>query len=433
MGFSLMSMAIAAWATVAGAAAPALPAPDGKYAVGQIRAEFVDSSRRLDAGDPASGPRRLPAVVWYPAKGRVADGAAYLQGDVAAVTVPAIARNFRYAADELQSMTTARMAVRLGASPARRVDGFPVVVFSHGFFLYPEQNSVLAARLASHGYIVVSIAHPRDATDIRLEDGRVIATQIASEGDDPRFAKALQALAGGADIGVRREALAGYDSALAGTRIGRSFIQWRDDTLALAKAILDGNEPGVLRDVLVGADRSRLAFAGMSFGGATSATTCRLVDACRAAVNLDGQNFDPALYDRPVGRPLLLMLSDWTRYSLFEGQPRDPDFSPNDLAYESWSATGEDRDVVRVRVDGIRHLGFTDLVTLLDGPKREERVGEIAGDEALAVIGDLVLAFLDTHVRDGDATGIDRAIDRHPALGRHVPARLKGWMGAERP
>lgn len=429
-GHSFTFIAIGASAALWSVPVPAAPVPDGKYAVGVIRAEFVDPSRRLDVNDPASGPRRMPAVVWYPAEGRAAAGGeTYMKGDAAAVRVPAIARNFGYTVEELHPMTVLRMNVRSGAPPARHPRGFPVVVFSHGFFLYPEQNSVLAARLASHGYIVVSIAHPGDAADVRLKDGRIIATKLTSDGDDPRLAAALKVLVGGKDLAVRREALISYAEALPATRIGRSFAQWRDDTLAVAKALVDGNEPRVLRDVLVAADRNRLAFAGMSFGGATSATTCKLVDACRAAVNLDGQNFDPDLFDRPVGRPLLLMLSDWTRYSLFEGQPREADFSPNDLAYESWSKAGEGREVVRVRLEGIRHMGFTDLVTLLAGPKREGRVGEIGGDEALSAIDDLVLAFLDAHVRDGDAVSIDRAIDRHPALRRHAPARLKGWVG----
>lgn len=414
-------MAIAAWAAVVSVPVLAAPMPDGSHAVGVVRAEFVDPSRRLDVDDPASGPRRLPAIVWYPAAGRAADGVAYMEGDAATVTLPAIARNFGYAVEDLRAMTVQRTGARSGAPPARHSRGFPVVVFSHGFFLYPEQNSVLASRLASHGYIVVSIAHPRDVADIRLEDGRVIATKLVSEGDDPRFATALKTLVGRADLAARREALTSYAEALPATRIGRSFAQWRDDTLAVAKALADGNEPRGLRDVLVAADRSRLAFVGMSFGGATSATSCKLVNACRAAVNLDGQNFDPDLFDRPVGRPLLLMLSDWTRYSLFEGQPRDESFSPNDLAYESWSEAGKGRDVVRVRLEGIRHMGFTDLVSLLDGPKRDERVGEIGSEEALSATNDLVLAFLDAYVRDGNAADIDRVIERHPALKRHSP------------
>jgi predicted dienelactone hydrolase len=304
-------------------------------------------------------------------------------------------------------------------------------VYSHGLFLYPEQNSALAARLASHGYIVVSIAHPGDSTDVRLQDGRVVATSFGGPVDDPRFAESWKALAGGANQVATREALAIYSNALPATRIGRSLAQWRDDTLFVARSLFDRSEPETLHNVLANADRNRLAFAGMSFGGATSATSCQRMQACRAVINLDGQNFDPDLFDRPVGRPLLLILSDWPRYGLLEGQPREADFSPNDLAYERWNEAGENGDIVRVRLQGIRHLGFTDLVALLDGPKREERVGEIDGDEALSTIGDVVLAFLDTYMRDGDAAGIDRAIKRHPALGRHVPERMRKWADAK--
>lgn len=427
-------IAVAAWIGISAASAATLPVPDGEYGVGVARTEFVDPSRSLDAGDPSSGPRRLPAIVWYPASGRAdAEGSAYLEHEVAATTLPAIARNFRYAEGELDSVAQARIAVRPGAEPARHPHGFPVVVYSHGLFLYPEQNSALAARLASHGYIVVSIAHPGDSTDVRLQDGRVIATRFAGPVDDPRFAESWKALAGGADLAARREALTVYADALAATRIGRSLVQWRDDTLFVARSIVDRSGPQPLHDILANADRKRLVFAGMSFGGATSATSCRLVEACRAAINLDGQNFDPDLFDRPVGRPLLLMLSDWPRYGLLEGQPREADFSPNDLAYEPWKSVGQNDEVLRIRLQGIRHLGYTDLVALLDGPKREERVGEIGGEVALSTIGDVVLAFLDTYVRDGDAAGIDRAIGRHNALDRHLPTRMKRWVGETDP
>ncbi len=427
---SITAIAMAIWIGISTASAATLPVPDGEYAVGMARTEFVDPSRLLDQADPASGPRRLPAIVWYPASGpAAAEDSLYLEHEVAATTLPAIARNFRYAEGELDSVAHARIAVRSNAEPARNAQRFPVVVFSHGLFLYPEQNSVLASRLASYGYIVVSIAHPGDSTDVRLQDGRVIATNFAGPVDDPRFADSWKVLAGGADLAVRREALTVYTDALPATRIGRSLVQWRDDTLFVSRSIVDGSEPESLHDVLSNADRHRLGFAGMSFGGATSATSCRLVEACRAAVNLDGQNFDPDLFDRSAGRPLLLMLSDWPRYGLLEGQPREPDFSPNDLAYESWAKAGQDDDVVRVRLQGIRHLGFTDLVALLGGPKREERVGEINEKGAMATISDVVLAFLDAYVRDGDAIGIDRAIERHPALKRHVPQRMRRWAG----
>jgi len=427
---SVLAIAIA---TLAGMAdASTLPAPDGEYAVGVLRTEFVDPARTLDATEAASGPRRLPAVVWYPADaGSGARDSAYLAPDIAATTLPAIARNFRYADGELQAVADARIAVRPDARPAKASRRFPIVVYSHGLFLYPEQNSALAARLASHGYIVISIAHPGDATDVRLQDGTLVATKFGGPPDDPRFADAWKVIAGGTGLAVRRGALATYADAFPATRIGRSFAQWRDDTLAVADAVAGRREPEALRTVLATADRSRLAFAGMSFGGATSATTCYRVAACRAAINLDGQNFDPALFNGAVGRPLLLMLSDWPRYGLLEGQPREADFSPNDLAYEPWREAGRDDDVVRVRLEGIRHLGFTDLVALLDGPKRNERAGDIDGGEALSATSDVVLAFLDVHLRDGDAADLERTIERHPALKRHVPTRMQRWATAK--
>lgn len=313
-----------------------------------------------------------------------------------------------------------RPVARKGAS-----DGFPVVVFSHGLLLYPEQNSVLAARLASHGYIVVSIAHPLDAADQRLGDGRVVGLRTPKTPNDPRFADALDKLLNGADLNISREALGVYAEALPGTRIGRSMLEWRDDTLMVAQAIVDGRAPATLRGALAAADRSRLAFAGMSFGGATSATTCKRVPTCRAAVNLDGQNFDPALFDAAVDRPLLLLLSDWQRYGLLRGQSRDADFSPNDLAYEPWRSAGTNPDVMRVRLVGSRHMGFTDLVALLDGEKRDERVGEIGGQDALAAVNDLVLAFLDARLRGVEGDVVERTLRRHPALQRHEPVRMK--------
>ena len=424
---TLVAFALAA--SVTAASAVTLPAPDGMFGVGVVRTEFVDATRRQDPEDPDSGPRRLPIVVWYPAERQPGADSAYLGADVATATLAGIARTFAYTQDDLKPVAAARIAVRVGAPPLKRASAFPVVIFSHGLLLFPEQNSVLAARLASHGYIVVSIAHPLDAADQRLEDGRVVAARFDGSHDDPRFSGAFDTLVGGRDLVDRREALGTYAAAIGGTRIGRSLVDWRSDTLAVAQAIAGQHEVGGLRAALVSADRSRFAFAGMSFGGATSATTCRLVPQCRAAVNLDGQNFDPALFDAPVGRPLLLLLSDWPRYGLLKGQSRDEGFSPNDLAYEPWKSAGADPEVMRVRLVGSRHMGFTDFVALLDGKKRDERVGEIDGKEALASVDDLVLAFLNVRLRGADGDEIEQALQRHPALQRHVPTRMKAWTG----
>ncbi len=77
----------------------------------------------LDAADPASGPRRLPAIVWYPAKGRAVGGATYMEGDAAAVTSAGHRTDFVITVEDLHALTAQRMNVRPGATPARQSHG----------------------------------------------------------------------------------------------------------------------------------------------------------------------------------------------------------------------------------------------------------------------------------------------------------------------
>lgn len=430
---ALLSFAIAA---CLGGATPAsaerLQAPDGRYAVGVVRTEFVDASRTLDVGNTASGPRRLPAVVWYPAQAVApAKQSSYLSEGGISTTLPAIARLFAYPTDDLQPLAATQAQAEADARPAKTKGGFPVVIYNHGLFLYPEQNTALATQLASHGYIVVSIAHPGDSADLRLADGTVVPTQPMGSNDDARFADAWKVLAAGPDLAARRQALATYAQAQPNTRIGRAATQWRDDAIFVANALHDQRAPKALQTVMKTADRTRLAFAGMSMGGAAAAAGCRHVAACKAVVNLDGQNIDADLYDQPVERPLLLMLSDWPRYGLLPPQPKDPSFSPNDLAYEPWRSAGQDKAIVRLRVQGLRHLGFTDLGTLMEGPKQAERFGDLAPTEAATTVDDVVLTFLDIQLKGAAPAGLDAAIERHPALLRHTPVQVQHWATQE--
>jgi predicted dienelactone hydrolase len=244
---------------------------------------------------------------------------------------------------------------------------------------------------------------------------------------DTRFAAACKMHTLGKDHAERTAVLHGYAEAFAASRLGRSMVAWRDDTLAVANAIEAGTAPAAARDVLAEGDYQRLGLIGMSFGGATAATTCKLLPTCRVAVNLDGENFDPELFNRSIERPMLLIMSDWARYPLFPGQSPDPAFHPVDYAYEPWARAGLDPDIQRVRLDDIGHMGFTDLIGLMSGPKRDERVGSIPGAQAFRAIGDISLAFLNRYLAGGDPAAIDRAIAANPKLHRHDPAEVRNW------
>src|SRR3546814_5976464 len=55
--------------------------------------------------------------------------------------------------------------------------------------------------------------------------------------------------------------------------------------------ILRDRPPPAISRVMAAADFSRIAYAGMSFGGSTAVSACDADPDCVAAVDLDGENF----------------------------------------------------------------------------------------------------------------------------------------------
>jgi len=407
--------------------APALPKPDGKYAVGMQRFELTDPARHGVVSADANEPRVLPGYVWYPAKRSARSTRPYLTPAEVSVLGRSMARNFGYGETELDGLGEV-IAHSVEGAPPVRGRAFPLLIFSHGYECYAAQNTALLERLASHGYIVVSIAHPHDAVDLQLADATLLKTGHPA-GRDPQFATLRQTLTSGANHDVRTAALQGYAQALSRDRLGASVVAWRDDIVASVRAMHERKVPPALLPILDMSDMQRLGFIGMSFGGATAAASCRLVAQCRVAINLDGGNYDPTLFNAPVERPLLLLMSDWVHLPL-PNRPSDPSFNANDYAYEPWSRAGLNPDVVRLRLDGIRHMGYTDLILLMDGPEHEARFGTIAPRVAVDAIAAASLAFLDQYLKGGGREALDEVVRRMPVLQVHSPVSVRRWAAA---
>ncbi len=292
-------------------------------------------------------------------------------------------------------------------------------------------------RLASHGYIVVSIAHPRDGADVRLQNGTLIPTALytpAEGGADPKLDADLEsataAFMGSGDHAKRIAALPAYKSAVAAHRLGQSIQAWRDDALFVARTLQAG-PPASVTSIFAAADFPRTVYAGMSFGGSTATSACDADPNCIAAVDLDGENFDGAQFDREIRAPLLLLLTD---QPFSEGQRHDPLFNPTDYAWETWQCIGDRPDIVRLRARGILHIGLTDFVLSAREPFRSENFARVEGNRALAMVNDTILAFLDRQVRGVPPARFQAVLARYPELerlntdslrqfGRQLPAR----------
>lgn len=405
-----------------------LPAPEGIYAVGFQRFELTDPGRHGVSGDAPEALRVLPVYIWYPADG-AGPPRAYLTAPEAAVQMPALARNLRYAPEDVARLGDCETHSTEGGAPLHVQAKFPLVLLSHGFFLYPAQNTALAEELASHGYVVIALAHPGDSVDVGLADGRVVPTNLATE--KAAFREWRRAFHSASSHDTRAPLLDGYAQAFAGSRLGASVASWRDDILFVARSLEARKVPNDIRPVLELADQELLGLIGMSFGGSTVATACRRLPACKAAISLDGQNFDPDLFDDDVQRPLLVLLSDWVRFPMYDGLPSEADFNPNDYAYERWDRVGLSADVYRLRVPGTEHMSFTDLPLLMSGDALEARFGDADPVAAARAINAVSLAFLDTHLKGADGAGLQHAIEAWDLV-PHDPASTRAWAESRR-
>ncbi|WP_242907943.1 alpha/beta hydrolase family protein [Actinomadura terrae] len=367
-----------------------LPAPTGKAEVGTTELHLVDRSRRdpwvsskpyrelmVSVRYPARASRGYPAVPQMPGRAAKHFDTVVSEGDDPLVP----AGRVDWAATRTHS--------HAGAPVDRRGSRYPVVLYSPGHRTPRALGTLLAEDLASRGYVVVSIDHTYDPSEVEFPGGRVevhaqpqetqenigalLAKEVATRSDDARF--------------VLDEI----------TRLNRGH---NPDA---------GHRP--LPHGLHGAiDLSRIGMFGHSLGGAASAQTMHDDRRVNAGINMDGGmlfNGTPIgpVFKNGLSRPFMLMNSDPFDHNAPELQP----FWEN---LRGWRRN--------VQLKGSAHNSYTDLVAQVpqlfeaglmsregviqtigtDDPSRAAR----ALDAERAVIGsffDLQLRHRNNHLLDG--------------------------------
>ena len=279
-----------------------LPAPTGRYPVGTVDLHLVDHSR---ANPWAAGPsyRELMVSLWYPATDvhryplapHMSLGAAAHFGSADG----AGAGLYGIPADSVDFAAT-RTSGHVGAPVARRQRPFPVVLYSPGAGDPRTWETTEVQDLASRGFLVVTIDHPYDASEVEFPGGRVVAgvlPQLFQQAQQPGDFQALAAKI--------------FDVRIADTR----FVL--DRLAALDHGINPDAEHRPLPAGVTGAlDLRRTGMFGVSAGGMTALQTMDDDPRIRAAADLDGNVESPLLPDAlqlwPVAshgldRPFLLV------------------------------------------------------------------------------------------------------------------------------
>ena len=243
-----------------------LVAPDRSLAPGNVcRSRRIPSGRgdRLVSG--GARPRRL---------------APYLREGVAEVRPFAKLFGAELALDKVAGVRT---HAELDAPPARTPQKLPVLVFSHGYTGMPSSYTALLEDLASHGYAVLSVVHPYEASAATLADGRV----VSMNGTDGKFRQGIQDVLGG--VGPRgrddgrgdardrstaeqERLLRGYLGTLHQT--GVALRRWVDDTKLVLDRLSGLPAKSAASRLAARLDLSRIGAFGHSMGGVTAAQFC---------------------------------------------------------------------------------------------------------------------------------------------------------------
>jgi len=355
-----------------------LPAPTGPYQVGTAAWRVTDAARP-ETFAAAGVQRQVEVLAWYPAAAGHGTPAPYLREGLAELPP-----GLRAA---LGSLANVRTHAILDAPPVASPKKLPVLVFSHGFGGIPSSYTALLEDLASHGYAVLSIVHPYEATAATLADGQVVS-MFDDAGKPRQVFKDVLAEWDQEDAtmaAVTREAkeedqlrlLREYVTGLHATRA--TIDRWVADTKLVLDQLSSLPKTGGAGRLAAKLDLGRLGAFGHSMGGVVSGEFCLDDRRCRAGLNLDGIPQSGTMIDRRLPQPFLMV------YSARPGR-----LGASDAIYRRAASR-----YYRCDVRDTLHLDFSDMA-LWGGPLRKSgALGTLPPARAVEITRSIVRQYFD--------------------------------------
>lgn len=346
----------------------------------------VGTTRFFVERAPPAAP--LAVLAWYPA----ADTARltrspYMREEAALREMAALGRNPAGAVLAHNEVATHSW---IDAPVARTPRPLPVLIFSHGYLGMPSDYTAMTEDLASHGYVVFSIAHTGETMAVSLPDGRSdilftrenqlvpLARAVLAEWSVEDSVSGVVTTA--ADGQRAEEALRWYLARIPNSTA--ALNRWVQDTRLVVDDIVRKAAPRSSSPFAGRLDLTRIGAFGHSMGGVASAAYCARDRRCRAAINLDGSPQYGDLIDRPSDRPFLMV------YSARPGR-----VGVSDVIY------AKGRTYWRAVLDRSLHLNFGDWQYWQPPARISAALGDIdgvrSGEIVQRLVRDFFAAFLD--------------------------------------
>lgn len=340
--------------------------PTGSFTIGTTLYHWVDQTRNEPNTKDPNDRRELMVQIWYPAETMgEGDRAPYTwslnevaKGLEKALSIPA------FAFSQLKLVKShAYPKARLSDSESR----YPVLLFSHGFSGFRNQNTFEVEELASHGYIVLGIDHTFDAAATVFPDGRTAYLQ-SNDLDD--F-----------------------------TESDHHIELWKEDIAFILDQVEKLNQSDEANLFTGKIDTSRIGMFGHLYGGATAAQMLAEDPRIKAAINMDGTLYGKHFPEFGIGKPFLLMSAD-----------DDEDFNEDVQEMKAREKRALTDGGMSMVIPNTNHMSFTDfslfsplLRSSGENPRQVHRI-----------INEFSLAFFDQYVKQtGDGSTLTKLANKN--------------------
>jgi len=365
-----------------------LPEPSGPYAVGTAHLLFVDESRPELFTDDPDDQREVTVRAWYPADPEIDAPVAPYYEDAAEMV-----RRYGYPPEFMDLDTHSMQDVPV----SQEEDAYRVVLFNHGWGEHAVQNTILMEELASHGYIVFSLAHHYEAKYWAYPDGRLGYLSIGSS----RFQEIMQEQ-GRPEImelyrlmfttrgAAAQESLFIRTVNAMPTFLGEGPRIWAGDIVFIIDELDSLNSvPGLFEGKL---DLQNVGAMGMSLGGAAAAQACIGESRIKAVMNIDG-GLLADLPDTTIKQPAMFMNS--RRF----------------IDYVDVFASHVEGDAYILTIADADHYDFTDF-TLLH--REHPLMGTVEGRRMIDIMNECTLAFFDFYLKGKESDLLSGKSKPHP-------------------
>jgi len=347
--------------------------PSGKHSISINYLHFTDNSRKELFDNTNENNREITVKAWYPADENSNREPYLLDAEFAIkyCMFPVIFKDL-----------TTNSSRDLPVSSDKKQ--YPVLIFSHGWGEHYSQNSILMEELASHGYIIFSIAHHYECRYSAYPDGRIIHIEVKSlrfqkimhEQQNPKAMELIHKMYNAGSDEERMQVFLETSNTLP-TLLKESPKYWAEDISFFIDQLKEINgENKIFKDRL---DLDKIGVFGMSMGGIASSEICVTDKRVKACINIDGGLYASVL-DSTIHVPCMFL--NGKRF----------------LGYGDLFTSKSLEDCYSLSVRNADHYNFTDY-SIYPSPLVQSLIGAIDGNKIIEITNVMVLTFFDKYLK----------------------------------